>query len=99
MIEIRRSNDDKVNFLVKSKAGKTLLTSIDYTSKQEIEKTIKQLASTKNAIQKIERKTNFEGQFLFHLKAETGNIIGSSGLYSSEAGMENGINNLKRNLF
>ncbi len=99
MIEIQRTNGDKVNFLVKSKAGKTLLTSVDYSNKQEMEKTIKQLASPKNLVQKIERKTNFEGQFLFHLKAETGSLIGSSGLYSSEAGMENGIKNLKKNLF
>ncbi|MGB5667196.1 MAG: YegP family protein, partial [Maribacter sp.] len=36
--------------------------------------------------------------FLFSLKNNGGQIIGISELYSSEAGMENGIKNLKNRI-
>lgn len=46
----------------------------------------------------VERKTNTEGKFLIELKKTNGETIGSSGLYSSEAGMENGLLNIYNSL-
>jgi len=43
----------------------------------------------------FERKTNHKGEFQFSLKDSDGKIIGHSQNYNSEAGMENGIKNLR----
>jgi uncharacterized protein YegP (UPF0339 family) len=99
MIEILTSQKRKLNFVVKSNAGETLLTSVDFKNQEEIETTVQKLTAATSTLNKVERKTNFEGKFLFHLKDEHGRLLGSSGLYTSEAGMENGIKNLTRNLF
>nr|WP_245224787.1 YegP family protein [Pseudozobellia sp. WGM2] len=42
----------------------------------------------------FERKTNNTGQFFFNLNDDKANLIGTSQLYDSEMGMENGIKNL-----
>ncbi len=47
---------------------------------------------------KFERKTNHSGAFMFSLKDENGKIVGYSQCYNSEAGMENGIKNLKNKI-
>ncbi|MFS4455725.1 YegP family protein [Maribacter sp. 2304DJ31-5] len=98
MIEVVQKGSDGLKFIVKSKSGKILLKSIAFNDKAEMEKIVRSLASSNNPLYKIERKTDFDGKFLFNLKNREGKIIGSSGLYSSEAGMENGIKNLRNNL-
>jgi len=62
-----------------------------------MDEVIDHLTSLKKLIDKVERKTNIDGKFLFSIKKNQG-IIGHSGLFSSEAGMENGIKNLKNHL-
>jgi len=73
-----------------------LLRSIDFIDKNEINQTL----STLNKNQQIhfERKTNYKGKFQFSLKDSNGQLIGHSEPYSSEAGMENGIKNLKKSI-
>ena len=95
MIEIKKTKSADFQFLVKSETGSILLKSVSFSDKKTLETTLKAIEITKSSIKHFERKTNFEGQFLFHLKNKDGAIIGSSGFYSSEAGMENGIKNLK----
>ncbi len=46
----------------------------------------------------FERKTDYNGKFLFILKNSEGKVLGNSMLYNSEAGMENGIKNLKTSI-
>ena len=95
MIEIKKTKSADFQFIIKSESGKTLLESIPFSDKEALDKTLTVLSSP---IILFERKTNFEGKFLFNLKDQKGQTVGSSGLYSSEAGMENGIKNLKANL-
>lgn len=98
MIEIKKTISKDFEFLVKSESGKILLRSIPFKDEQTISKTLQGLSKTVSPARRFERKTNFNGQFLFELKNEKGEIIGSSGFYSSEAGMENGIKNLNNRL-
>lgn len=98
MIVINKTVSEDFEFLVKSETGNILLKSIPFKDEQSISKTVQRLVKTASPIKRFERKTNFNGQFLFELKNEKGKIIGSSGLYSSEAGMENGIKNLNNRL-
>lgn len=44
-----------------------------------------------------ERKNSSNGKFHFNLKAANGQIIGTSEMYESAAGMENGIESVKKN--
>lgn len=98
MIEIKKTAESHYQFVVKSETGRILLDSVSFGNQSEVEKTISTLTSMDRPLNIFERKTNFDGKFLFNLKNEVGKIIGSSGLYSSEAGMENGIKNLKSSL-
>ncbi len=98
MIEIKKAKSTDFQFIIKSESGKTLLESIPFADKEALDKTLMVLGKASSPITLFERKTNFEGKFLFNLKDEQGQTIGSSGLYSSEAGMENGIKNLKNSL-
>lgn len=44
-----------------------------------------------------ERKTAKNGKFHFNLKSTNGQIVGSSQMYASEAGMNNGIESVMKN--
>ena len=99
MIEFKQTKKDNYRFVVKSQTGKTLLKSIPFSSKVTMESSLKLLKDNIGANAKLfERKTTTEGKFLVELKNSVGQIIGSSGLYSSEAGMENGILNISNSL-
>jgi len=98
MIEIKKDKANTYRFNLKTQGGQTLLKSVVFTNKDEIKKTVKDLNLIRESPAVFERKTNFDGKFLFSLKNNGGRIIGISGLYSSEAGMENGIKNLKNRI-
>ncbi|PIB22956.1 YegP family protein [Maribacter sp. 4G9] len=95
MIEVKNKEDKYYQFVVKSATGKILLESVEFADSQSLENALNELKDTNLPIKRFERKTNFEGKFLFHLKNGQGTVVGNSGLYNSEAGMENGIKNLK----
>ncbi|MGB5238753.1 MAG: YegP family protein [Flavobacteriaceae bacterium] len=98
MIEIKQQKNKTYQFRLKTPGGQTLLKSIDFNSREEIELTVQRLTPLANDYNIIERKTNYDGNFVFNLKDASGKVIGKSLLYNSEAGMENGINNLKRSI-
>lgn len=98
MIEIQKGKNNRYQFSLKTAEGKTLLRSVDFESEAEIERTVKELSPLVNLQSTFERKTNYDGNFLFNLKDKNGKVIGKSLLYDSEAGMENGINNLRKSL-
>lgn len=99
MIKINKKKDGVYVFKLKSSNGRTLLKSVPFSTKDDLNKTLNEFKTRKNTTAKyFERKTNTEGKFLIELKNSVGQIIGSSGVYSSEAGMENGILNISNSL-
>lgn len=98
MIEKTRKSNNEYQFVVKSMDGGILLRSIGYNSENQVDLIVAQM--TKNITNNIaiERTTNHKGQFQFCVKHSSNSIIGFSQPYSSEAGMENGINNLTRSI-
>ncbi|WP_299324904.1 YegP family protein [uncultured Maribacter sp.] len=99
MIKINKKEDGFYQFILKSDNGNTLLKSVSFYTENELDNTLKDIKALKNANGKFfERRTNTDGKFLVELKNSTGKIIGSSGLYSSEAGMENGILNISNSI-
>lgn len=98
MLKIKRESDTTYTFSLQSESGQALLTSIPFGNKEEINRIIADLKVLIGQSWVFERKTDYNGKFLFILKNIEGKIIGNSMLYSSEAGMENGIKNLKNSI-
>ncbi|MBT8321273.1 MAG: YegP family protein [Eudoraea sp.] len=91
MYEIRKAKENTYRFELKTVQGRTLLNSVEYGSEKEALESLRSLKPASERSVRIERKTNYNGKFLFSLRDRQGKVIGKSGLFSSEAGMENGI--------
>lgn len=98
MIEIIRKNENDFKFTLKSESGSVLLNSVLFSNEDEIKQMVQSLTVIQERRNVFERKTNHNGEFLFNLKNLKGEIIGTSQSYGSEAGMENGIKNLKKRI-
>jgi len=94
MIELKKIAENQYFFELKTDAGQSLLTSISFANKVDAEQNLKQLVNVRTK-PLFERKTNHEGKFHFDLKNKEGLLIACSQLYNSEAGMENGIKNVR----
>jgi uncharacterized protein len=94
---ISTASNGEYYFNLKATNGQTILTSTMYSSKEEctngIESVIKNCADD----DKFERKLSTANNPYFNLKSDTGQIIGKSEMYESQAGMENGIASVKKN--
>ena len=94
MVEVVHNQEGRYNVHICSNSGNLLFESKAYPSEKEAKESIRKFKEA--AI--FERKTNTNGKFIIDLKIEDGTVIGQSGPYSSEAGMENGIKNLQKGL-
>ncbi|MCL5244752.1 YegP family protein [Cellulophaga sp. 20_2_10] len=98
MIHIIKNSDNTFTFHLKTANNIVLLQGDNFSSKEELNTTIKNIVPAINSLNIFERKTDYNGKFLFNLKNLEGKVIGKSQFYSSEAGMENGIKNLRNNI-
>ncbi|MBD1261744.1 YegP family protein [Maribacter polysiphoniae] len=98
MIEIKKKGTNKYSFKLKSQSGHTLLRSVEYFDKAEMQHTVQNLNPTNIKSIRFERKTSNDGLFLFDIKNPNGQLIGHSQYYTSEAGMENGIKTLMKRI-
>ncbi len=98
MIEIHTDTDNTYRFNLKAENGNTLLTSVPLSDKFEMDKMLRKLDTMLLTRNHFERKTNTDGKFLFSLRDDDGRTIGQSESYDSEAGMENGIKNLREQI-
>lgn len=97
MFELKNKEGSNYHFTLKAKNGQVILSSEVYNSKAAAENGIDSVKKNASDDSKYERKTAKDGRFYFNLKAGNGQVIGSSQMYSSESGMENGINSVKEN--
>lgn len=84
-------------FNLKADNGQVILTSEGYTSKAGCENGIESVRKNAPDDGKYDRLESKNGKYYFNLKAGNGQIIGSSQMYESEAGRDNGIDSVKRN--
>ncbi|GAB3982237.1 YegP family protein [Spirosoma terrae] len=84
-------------FNLKADNGQVILTSEGYTSKTGCENGIESVRKNGPDDGKYDRLESKNGKYYFNLKAGNGQIIGSSQMYESEAGRDNGIDSVKRN--
>jgi uncharacterized protein YegP (UPF0339 family) len=84
-------------FNLKAGNGQTILTSQGYSTKSGCENGIKSVKSNAGNDDLFDRKEAKNGKFHFSLLAKNKQIIGSSQMYASKSGMENGIKSVAKN--
>ena len=94
---IRRSTDNQFYFVLKADNGEIILTSERYTTNQSCRIGIASVKTNAPYDSRYDRHMSSNGQYYFNLKAANGEIIGTSEMYTSAAGRDNGIESVKRN--
>lgn len=84
-------------FDLKAGNGEPILASEVYTTKPACENGIESVKKNSSIEARYEKKTSKSGQFYFNLKASNGQVIGTSEMYNTSAGMENGIQSVMKN--
>ena len=86
-------------FYFNLKAGnhETILSSEGYKARSGAENGIESVKTNGSNDANFDRKEAKNGQFYFNLKASNGQIIGTSEMYNSKQGRDNGIESVKTN--
>ena len=94
---ISKRKNGEFQFNLKAGNGQTILASEGYSTKAACENGVESVKKNAAEDSNYERKNSSSGKFHFNLKAGNGQVIGSSEMYESAAGMENGIESVKKN--
>lgn len=94
---IKKRTNGEFQFNLHASNGQSILTSEGYTSKAGCENGIASVRSNSQEDARYDRKTSTNGKSYFNLKATNGQIIGTSEMYESIAGRDNGIASVKTN--
>lgn len=94
---ISKRKNGEFQFMLKAGNGQTILASEGYSAKSSCENGIESVKKNAADDSNYERKNSSSGKFHFNLKAGNGQVIGTSEMYESAAGMENGIESVKKN--
>lgn len=84
-------------FNLKAGNGEIILTSEGYVQKASCQKGIESVKVNSQDLSRYDKRVAKNGKDYFVLKARNGEIIGNSQMYSTKAGMENGIASVKSN--
>lgn len=95
--ELKKSSNDKFYFNLKAGNGETILSSEMYEAKTSAKDGIASVQNNCGNDARYEKKTAANGKFMFNLKAANHQVIGTSEMYDSEAGRDNGVASVKTN--
>lgn len=95
VISTRKNGEFQFN--LQASNGQIILSSEGYTSKSACQNGVDAVRKNASNDSLFERKTASNGKFHFNLKSTNGQVIGTSQMYESEAGMENGISSVQQN--
>jgi uncharacterized protein YegP (UPF0339 family) len=95
--EIRKTKSGQFKFDLKASNGQVILSSETYKSKSGCKNGVNSVMRNSKEDKRYDRKTAKNGSPYFNLKANNGQIIGTSEMYSNTSGMENGIASVKKN--
>ena len=84
-------------FNLKAGNGEIILTSEMYKSKASCDNGISSVKENAPKDEKYVKETAANGKHYFNLKAGNGQVIGSSQMYESTSGRDNGIESVKKN--
>ncbi len=95
--ELEKSKDGQFYFVLKAGNAEVILTSERYSTRAAAENGIASVQKNSPEEARFERRTATDGRHHFNLKAVNHQVIGSSQLYTSQAGREAGITSVKAN--
>jgi len=94
---IKTGTNGQYYFSLKADNGQKILASEGYVSKNGCLNGIDSVKANAKADSNYERKISSNGKYYFNLKASNGQIIGTSEMYESSSGRDNGIESVKSN--
>ena len=95
--EIFNDRRGEFRFRLKASNGQIILASEGYIAKASCTNGIESVRENSQDDSKFERLESKSGKPYFNLKATNGQVIGTSEMYESASGMENGVASVKRN--
>ena len=95
VISTRTNGEFQFNLLAGN--HQVILSSEGYVAKASCLNGIESVRKNSADDARFERKESSNGKFYFNLKSTNGQVIGSSQMYESEAGRDNGIESVKNN--
>jgi len=95
--EIYKDKREEFRFRLKASNGQTILTGEGYKAKAGCTNGIESVKKNATDDSRFECLVSKSGSHYFNLKASNGQVIGNSQMYSSESGMQNGIESVKKN--
>src|SRR3954469_5967910 len=95
--QIKKRINGEFQFNLKAGNGEIILTSEGYTTKDNCKGGIQSVKNHTPYDSNYDKKTSINGKHYFNLKASNGQIIGTSEMYESTSGMNNGIASVKTN--
>ncbi|MCP9751262.1 YegP family protein [Ferruginibacter sp. HRS2-29] len=94
---IKQGTNSQYYFSLKADNGQTILSSEGYVSKSGCEAGISSVKANAKTDNNYEKKTSSNSKYYFNLKAANGQVIGTSEMYETSAGRDNGIESVKSN--
>ena len=95
--QITTRSNGEFQFNLIADNGQTILSSEGYSTKANCENGIESVQKNSQEDAKFDKKTSTNEKFYFNLKATNGQIIGTSQMYESESGRDNGIQSVQEN--
>ncbi len=95
--ELSKTESGKFRFVLKAGNAQVILASQMYAAKASATNGIASVQKNSQLDERFERKVSSNGKPYFVLHASNGQVIGTSEMYESEAGRDNGIESVKTN--
>lgn len=95
--EIKKRTDNEFMFNLKAGNGEVILTSEGYASKQGCKNGIDSVKTNAPDDDNYERKEASNEQYYFTLKAQNGEVIGKSEMYTTTSARDKGIKSVQNN--
>ncbi len=94
---ITKRTNGEYQFNLKAGNGQSILHSEGYSTKTNCINGVESVRKNSQDDNKYDRKNSTNGKYYFNLKATNGQIIGTSEMYESSSGRDNGISSVKEN--
>lgn len=95
--ELNKNDKGQYSFVLKAGNSEVILRSQQYESRAAANSGIASIQANSTVDARFERKVAADGRPYFNLKAGNHQIIGTSQMYASEAGRDNGITSVMTN--
>ena len=94
---IKKGKNKQYYFNLKARNGERILSSESYTSKQACENGIDSVKLNASLNHQYEKLKSSNNEYYFVLKSANGQIVGTSEMYETVSGRDNGILSVKTN--